>query len=114
MSIFHKIRGELEKPREQRPFGSGWLSGSGALLAGITSMLLIVVMSYPGWFITPDIAFLYEDGWLRTALRMIVIIGYLLALLSLLLSRDKILGYSALFLTVIFDRRNERRCWAGK
>lgn len=100
MSIFHKIRNELEKPREERPLGSGWLSGSGALLAAVTSILLIVVMHYPSWFVTPEIAFLYDDGWLRLALRVIVIIGYLLALISLLLSKDKILGYSALFLTV--------------
>ena len=101
MSVFHKIRNELEKPREERPLGSGWLSGSGALLAGITSILLIVVMRYPAWFVTPEIAFLFEDGWLNIILRVVIIIGYLLALISLLLSKDKVLGYSALFLTVV-------------
>ena len=100
MSIFHKIRSELEKPREARPFGSGWLSGSCALLAGITSILLIVTMNYPSWFLTPQLTFLYEDGWLKVSLRMVTIIGYLLALTSLLLSRNKVLGCSALFLIV--------------
>lgn len=101
MSIFHKVKSELEKPRSERPLGSGWLSGSGALLAALTSLLLVVVLAFPAWFVTPELLFLYEDGWLRLALRVIVILGYLLALISLLLSRDKVLGYSALFLTVI-------------
>ena len=33
MGLLKKVITELEKPREARPFGSGWLSGSLALLA---------------------------------------------------------------------------------
>ena len=38
MSIIKRLSSELEKPRDQRPFGSGWLSGGGALLAGLTGL----------------------------------------------------------------------------
>ena len=101
MSIFHKIRGELEKPRNERPLGSGWLSGTGALLAGITAALLIVVLRYPGLFVTPDIAFLYEQGWLQAFLRVVLILGYVFAIISLLLNRSKILGGVALGLVIV-------------
>ena len=37
MKILKKVRSELETPRELRPFGSGWLSGSIGLLAGVAA-----------------------------------------------------------------------------
>jgi len=99
-SILRRLKGELEKPRDQRPLGSGWLSGGGSLLAGITGLLLIVVLRYPGWFNTPELAFVYNSGLLRPILHGVLLLGYAFALISLLLSRDKVLGASGLALIV--------------
>ncbi len=101
MSIIKRLSAELEKPREQRPFGSGWLSGGGALLAGIAGLLLVVALKLPGSFVTPDLLPVYESGYLRTFLHIVLLAGYGLALLSLLLSKDKMLGGTALALVVV-------------
>ena len=101
MSFIRRIKTELERPREDRPFGSGWLSGGGALLAGITAVALLAVMHYPGLFSTPDLATVMTPANLQLLLQVVLLLGYAFALLSLLLSRDKILGWTALFMIVI-------------
>ena len=101
MSIIIRLSNELEKPRAQRPFGSGWLSGGGALLAGLAGLLLVVALKFPGSFVTPDLAAIHESGYLRPFLHVVLLAGYGLALLSLLLSKDKVLGGTALALVVV-------------
>ena len=101
MNIFKKLIAELEKPRDKRPLGSGWLSGAGALLAGLVGLLLIIVLRYPSWFNTPELAMLHEKGIIKTALHVVLILGYAFALISLVLNRSKILGTTAMGLIVI-------------
>jgi len=101
MSIIKRLSNELEKPRDQRPLGSGWLSGGGALLAGLTGLLLVLVLKLPGSFVTPDLMAIHDSGYLRPFLHIVLLIGYGLALLSLLLSKDKVLGGTALALVVV-------------
>ena len=101
MSIFKRLINELEKPKAERRFGSGWISGGAALLAGIVGLSLVLVLKFPGSFVTPDLLAIHESGFLRTFLHVVLLAGYALALLSLLLSRDKVLGGVALFLVVI-------------
>lgn len=71
------------------------------MLAGLTGLLLVLVLKLPGSFVTPDLAAIHESDYLRPFLHGVLLIGYALALLSLLLSKDKILGGTALALTVI-------------
>ena len=101
MSIIKRLSRELEIPREERPLGSGWLSGGGALLAGLTGLALVFVLKFPGTFLTPDLAPIHASGYLRPFLHAVLLIGYGLALLSLLLSKDKVLGGVALALVVV-------------
>ncbi|TDT77882.1 sterol desaturase/sphingolipid hydroxylase (fatty acid hydroxylase superfamily) [Litoreibacter halocynthiae] len=101
MSFIRRLKTELERPREDRPFGSGWLSGGGALLAGLTSAALLAVMYFPGLFSTPDLSKVITPAHLQLLLQVVLLVGYAFALVSLLLSRDKILGWTALFMIVI-------------
>ena len=101
MNVFKKLIAELEKPRSDRPLGSGWLSGAGAILAGLTGFLLIVVLRYPSWFTTPELAFLYEKGIIKPLLHVVLILGYVFALISLILNRSKVLGTTGLALVVV-------------
>ncbi|WP_298291401.1 sterol desaturase family protein [uncultured Litoreibacter sp.] len=101
MSFFRRLKDNLDRPREERPFGSGWLSGSGALLAGITGMLLVVVMHYPGIFQTPDLQEFVTLRHQQWALQVVLLLGYAFALLSLMLSKDRILGWTALGLVIL-------------
>ena len=101
MSIIKRLAKELEKPRAERPLGSGWLSGSGALLAGLTGLFLVLVLKLPGSFVTPDLMALHDSGYLRPFLHVVLLLGYGLALISLLLSKDKLLGGLALALVLL-------------
>ncbi|MEP3346225.1 MAG: sterol desaturase family protein [Litoreibacter sp.] len=100
MSFIRRLKTQLERPREDRPFGSGWLSGGGALLAGLTATALLAIMYYPGLFSTPDLETVATPANLQFLLQVVLLLGYAFALLSLLLSRDKILGWTALFLII--------------
>jgi len=101
MGLFSKVVSQLETPREQRPLGSGWLSGSLALLASITGLLLVLVRWYPQTFSYPEIAFIQDSGYVTAFLRFVLLAGYTLSLLSLILSSRKSLGWTALALSVV-------------
>src|SRR4029079_9511751 len=45
--LLAKVRAELETPRAERPFGSGWLSGSIGILAGVTGLLMVIGLRNP-------------------------------------------------------------------
>lgn len=53
MRILRKIISQLEMPRDQRPFGSGWLSGSLGLLASLAGLLIVLLRWYPETFSYP-------------------------------------------------------------
>lgn len=101
MGLLKKVITELEKPREARPFGSGWLSGSLALLAAIAGLLMVLLRWYPETFSYPQIAFIHESGVMTVVLRFVLLAGYALSLISLILSDRRVLGWTALALSVL-------------
>lgn len=101
MNILKRLVQQLETPRDQRPFGSGWLSGTLALLAGITGLLVVLLRWYPETFSYPQIAFIQDSGIVTFFLRFVLLAGYALSLISLILSRHRTLGWTALAMTVI-------------
>ena len=58
-------------------------------------------LKFPGSFVTPDLMPIHGSGYLRPFLHVVLLVGYALALLSLLLSKDKVLGGTALALVVV-------------
>lgn len=101
MSFLSRLVAEMERPREKRPFGSGWLSGTLSILAGVSGLALILVRYFPETFTMPELAFIHESGIVTAALRGILLLGYLLALLSVILCRRKLLGWTGLGLCVL-------------
>ncbi len=101
MGFLSKLVAEIERPRERRPFGSGWLSGTLSILAGLSGLALILVRYFPETFTMPELAVIHESGMVTTALRIILLLGYVLALLSVILCRRKILGWTGLGLCVL-------------
>jgi sterol desaturase/sphingolipid hydroxylase (fatty acid hydroxylase superfamily) len=96
-----KVRAELEAPREERPFGSGWLSGSLALLAGIVGALMVVVLRNPSIASVPQLAAVDRSVAFRLVLYFVLVSGFVLAALSLVLRRDKTLGGAAMLVTLL-------------
>lgn len=98
--FIRELRRELEVPRSDRPLGSGWLSGSLALLAGLAGIAVAILRWYPETFSYPELAMLQQGGVTTFLLRFFLLAGYALALLSLILSSRRFLGWTALGLTV--------------
>jgi hypothetical protein len=99
MKFVDKIRSELEAPRAARVFGSGWISGSLALLAGIVGFLMVVVLRNPSLTSVPQLAVVHQSVLFRLALYFVLVSGFVLAALSLVLRRDKTLGTAAMVVT---------------
>ena len=101
MRLLSRLVEEFERPREKRPLGSGWLSGTLSILAGLSGLALILVRYFPETFTMPELVFIHESGIVTAALRIILLLGYLLALLSVILCRRKLLGWTGLGLCVL-------------
>ena len=100
MGLINRLVAEFERPREKRPFGSGWLSGTLSILAGLAGLAIILIRFFPETFTMPELRVIHESGYVTFALRAILLAGYALALLSVLLCRRKLLGWTGLGLVV--------------
>ncbi len=99
-SLIGRIRRELETPRDLRWFGSGWLSGCGALLAGIVAVALVLCLHFPAILTTPELAAARGGLAFKLFLHFVLLLGYAFALTSLLLRQEKVLGFTALGLVM--------------
>ncbi|ESY15069.1 MULTISPECIES: sterol desaturase family protein [unclassified Mesorhizobium] len=100
-NFLRRVVGELETPRAKRPFGSGWLSGSIGLLAGVTALLMVIVLRYPSLTSMPDLAPIHQMLFFKPVLYFVLISGYILAILSMTLRRQKTLGAAAMFTVLL-------------
>jgi sterol desaturase/sphingolipid hydroxylase (fatty acid hydroxylase superfamily) len=101
VKFLRKVRSELDAPNEERPFGSGWISGSIGLLAGIIGLLMVIVMRNPSLTSVPQLAAAYKDIPFRIVLYFVLVAGFALAALSLILRKDKTLGGAAMAVTLL-------------
>ncbi len=96
-----KLRAELETPLEHRPFGSGWLSGMLAFLLAVGCLVLSLCRAFPGVFIMPQLRPVFEHQWFSAGLMAAMLAAFALALVSLALRPSRILGLTAIGLTLI-------------
>ena len=96
-----KLRAELETPLEHRPFGSGWLSGILAFLLAVGCLVLSLCRAFPGVFIMPQLRPVFEHQWFSAGLMAAMLAAFALALVSLALRPSRILGLTAIGLTLI-------------
>jgi sterol desaturase/sphingolipid hydroxylase (fatty acid hydroxylase superfamily) len=100
MSYLQKVRSELEAPREQRLFGSGWIAGSLGILAGLVGLAMVVILRNPQLTTVPQLMAVHQSVLFRPLLYVILVAGFSLAALSLILRRDKTLGGAAMVATL--------------
>jgi sterol desaturase/sphingolipid hydroxylase (fatty acid hydroxylase superfamily) len=101
MKFVQKVRSELEAPHHERVFGSGWISGTLALLAGIVGCLMVVVLRNPSLTSVPQLAAVHQSVLFMVALYFVLVSGFVLAALSLVLRDDKTLGTAAMVVTLL-------------
>jgi sterol desaturase/sphingolipid hydroxylase (fatty acid hydroxylase superfamily) len=107
------LRSDLESPEEQRQLGKGWISGVAALVLGISGFLLVVCLHFPSWFTVPEIRALYGKPLVHIGLQVWLIAAFLLAIVSLVLRENKVLGFTSLFFIVLATTLGASRAGAG-
>ncbi|MGL5010040.1 MAG: sterol desaturase family protein, partial [Paracoccaceae bacterium] len=95
-SIRRKIRAELELPRDQRRFGTGWLAGTGGLAAAIAALALTICLQFPDLLTTPELQRVTMAGWFRVVIMVLLIHAFACAILSMVLRPNKVLGTTTL------------------
>jgi sterol desaturase/sphingolipid hydroxylase (fatty acid hydroxylase superfamily) len=96
-----QIRADLESPPDQRRFGTGWLSGVAALVAAVAGLFFVLCLRFPTWLTVPQIRSFYDRAPFRLGLHFLLIAAFGLAIVSLVLRTTKVLGFTAIFLTLL-------------
>ena len=96
-----KLRADLEAPEAERAFGSGWISGVLALALALMCLGAVVFLMFPSLFSMPVLREYYSFAWFRFFLHLAMISAFALALLNLVLRRQKIMGFTAIAAVLI-------------
>ncbi len=100
-NIRRKIRAELELPRDQRRFGTGWLAGTGGLAAAVAALALTVCLQFPDLLTTPELQRLTMAGWFRIVIMVLLIHAFACAILSMVLRPNRTLAITTLAVVLI-------------
>jgi sterol desaturase/sphingolipid hydroxylase (fatty acid hydroxylase superfamily) len=95
------VRADLESPPELRRVGTGWLSGAGGLAAALAGLFLVLCLRYPSLLTVPQVRGAYDQPWFRLALHLLLIAAFVLSVVSLVLRANKVLGFTALSITLL-------------
>jgi len=96
-----KVRADLEAPPELRRVGTGWLSGVAALVAAVAGLFLVLCLRYPALLTVPQVRQVYASAWFRLGLHFVLIAAFALSAISLVLRANKILGFTAISITLL-------------
>ncbi|MGI9332587.1 MAG: hypothetical protein ACR2RL_05455 [Gammaproteobacteria bacterium] len=92
---------ELEASRPSTKFRKGWISGVISLFLGVAGLAAVVCLRYPQVLTVPEIRAAIDVGMFRVLLHGLLIVGFLLASISLILRQNKVLGLSVLAVILI-------------
>lgn len=92
------IRNDLEAPAEERAFGSGWLSGVAAIITSLAGLLLLLSWQYPMLLSMKELSILQEKTYFDAIMQGFLAFGFILACFNLVLRRNKVLGFTAIFI----------------
>jgi sterol desaturase/sphingolipid hydroxylase (fatty acid hydroxylase superfamily) len=96
---------ELEAPTEMRRLGSGWISGTLALALSILGLGTVLCLRYPQLLTVPAARGIYDERLIRPLLAIVLINSFALAMLSVVLRKQKVLGFTSIsfvFVAVAF------------
>jgi len=90
------LRADLECSAAERAFGTGWISGVLALACALFGLGSVLFLMLPGVFTMPMLREQYSQPWFRLALHFILIGAFVLAVLNIILRKQKIMGLAAI------------------
>lgn len=95
------LRDDLSSRPEERSFGSGWISGVLALILSALGLGTVLCLMFPDVLTVADARKLYDVVIVRLALHFVLVAGFALAVLNLALRKQKVLGMTAIALTLV-------------
>ena len=107
--VRERVRADLESPPEMRRIGTGWLSGVAALVAAAAGLFFVLCLRYPALLTVPQARPAYEHPFFRFGLHVLLLAAFALATVSLVLRANKVLGFTALGLTLLAAVLGESR-----
>jgi len=91
-----RLHTELEAPAGARRIGQGWLSGVAALVLALAGLGSVLCLRYPHLFSVPDVRQVIDLTIFRIVLHGGLVLGFTLAVSSLVLRQNKLLGFTAI------------------
>ncbi len=85
----------------RRKFGSGWLSGVLSIVLGILAISTVLALHFPALLTLPELRDRYPLELVRLAIDAGILLGMVLAAVSMALRRRKVLGLTGLSLVAI-------------
>src|SRR4051812_48375289 len=95
-SLRRKIRSDLESPPERRRIGAGGVSGTAALMASVAGLFFVLCLRYPNLIALEPLRPFYDAALFCLGLHCFLIVAFGLALISLVLRSNPILGFSSI------------------
>lgn len=93
-----RVLADLFADAESRRFGTGWISGTLSVAAGLLAVIAVLCLHFPDWLTLPELRQRYPLPLVRLAIDLGILATFILAGLSLLLRRRKALGIAGLAL----------------
>jgi len=85
---------------EPTTFGTGWMAGTGGVFLGVLALAGTLAFRYPDLLTTAEFRARYPAGLLRALLELTIGLTFLLGATSTMLRRRKVLGLTALALSL--------------
>ena len=96
-----RLRGELESSADSRRFGRGWLSGVAALALALACLGSVLCLKYPDVLSVPEMRKAIDLTLFRLALHVGLILAFMLALVSVVLRENRVLGLTAVTVVLV-------------
>lgn len=84
-----------------RKLGSGWISGVLAVMLAIMGLGAVLCFRYPEFLTVPEAREVYDLKLIRLLLQFVLATGFALGVVSIVLRKRKILGFSAIAIILI-------------
>jgi lathosterol oxidase len=86
---------------EPTHFGSGWISGVLSVTLGVIGLGAVFCFHYPSLLTMPELRGIYPVPYVRALLHVVLVGAFVLGLVSVVLRRRKVLGFTGMTLTLV-------------
>ena len=101
LKVFQKVKDELENESNSKALGTGWVSGVFALILSILCLTTVFCIKYPDILTVPELRKALDVTLVRYILFILILFSFFLALISLILRANKVLGFTSVVILLV-------------